>query len=331
MSKTVSLVLGSGGARGYAHIGVIEELQARGYEIHAVAGSSMGALVGGLFAAGELSNYRDWVKELNYLDVIRLLDLSFKHPGMINGTRVFDVISEMVGDIRIEQMPVLYTAVATDLHARKEIWFQDGNLLQAIRASIAIPSLFTPVNYNGRTLVDGGVLNPLPIAPTVSAHSDIIIAVDLNADVQPFPIQCEAPQPTRQEKVLNRWMSKFRWRSKKYEEMSGSHGEAVVKSGMLDMFNQSLEIMQESLARYKMAGYAPDLLIPVSRRQCRFYEFNRAEEMIQLGRIVTERALDSYEAGHGSGFEYSYSGSGEPPIVFPGQGTDKKENGEPPD
>ncbi|MTI13915.1 patatin-like phospholipase family protein [Sansalvadorimonas verongulae] len=319
MSKTVSLVLGSGGARGYAHIGVIEELQARGYEIQAVAGSSMGALIGGLFAAGELDHYRDWVKELNYVDVIRLLDLSFKNPGVINGSRVFDVISEMVGDTRIEQMPIVFTAVATDLHARKEIWFQDGELLPAIRASIAIPSLFTPVNYNGRTLVDGGVLNPLPIAPTVSAHSDMIIAVDLNADVQPFKMCCSTSQPTRQDKVFSRWLNKFRWRSSRGIQTAGSHGEAMMKSGMLDIFNQSLEIMQESLARYKMAGYAPDLLIPISRRQCRFYEFNRAEEMIQLGRIVTERALDSYEAGQGSGFEYSYAGSGEPPITFPGQ------------
>ncbi|WP_281645415.1 patatin-like phospholipase family protein [Parendozoicomonas sp. Alg238-R29] len=319
MSKTVSLVLGSGGARGYAHIGVIEELQARGYEIHAVAGSSMGALIGGLFAAGELSNYKGWVKELNYLDVIRLLDLSFKHPGVIKGSRVFDVISEMIGSTRIEQMPILFTAVATDLHARKEIWFQDGELLQAIRASIAIPTLFTPVMYNGRTLVDGGVLNPLPIAPTVSAHSDIIVAVDLNADVGPLAMQCEAPPLTKQQKILDRWLNKLRWRSKKYSE-GGDHDEDVVKSGMLDMFNQSLEIMQESLARYKMAGYAPDLLIPVSRSQCRFYEFNRADEMIQLGRIVTEKALDRYEAGLGSGFEYSYAGNCEPPIIFPGQG-----------
>ena len=308
MSKTVSLVLGSGGARGYAHIGVIEELTARGYEIQAVAGSSMGALVGGLYAAGELDHYRDWVKELNYVDVIRLLDLSFKNPGMIKGSRVFDVISEMVGDVRIEQMPILFTAVATDLDARKEIWFQDGELLQAIRASVAIPSLFTPVNYQGRTLVDGGILNPLPIAPTVSAHSDMIIAVDLNSDMWPVEMHCSAPRTSRQNKVFSRWLNKFRWRPKALMESAGSHGEAFVRSGMLDVLNQSLEIMQESLARYKMAGYAPDLLIPVSRRQCRFYEFNRAEEMIQLGRIVTERALDSYEAGQGSGFEYSYSG-----------------------
>ncbi len=224
MATTVSLVLGSGGARGYAHIGVIEELVARGYEISAVSGCSMGALVGGLYAAGQLVDYRDWVHELNYLDVIRLLDLSFSTPGVIKGSRVFDVISAMVGDTRIEDLDIPFTAVATDLHSRKEIWFQDGELLRAIRASIAIPSLFAPVNYNGRTLVDGGVLNPLPIAPTVAYHSDIILAVDLNADVGPIGLQCE-PKPAvqnKQQKILDRWLSKVRWRANKYSHGTGS-------------------------------------------------------------------------------------------------------------
>ena len=302
MAKSVSLVLGSGGARGYAHIGVIEEILARGYEIKAVAGCSMGALVGGLYAAGKLAHYRDWVQELNYLDVIRLLDLSFRNPGVIGGTKIFDVLGEMIGDTRIEDLPIAFTAVATDLQAGKEIWFQNGELLQAIRASIAIPSLFTPVVYNGRTLVDGGVLNPLPIAPTVSAHADLIIAVDLNSDVSPLTMTCEAPLPqTRQQKILDRWLSKLKWRNKKYSEGQGEQqGEATMKSGMLDLVNQSLELMQESLARYKIAGYAPDLLINVSRNQCRFYEFNKAEEMIQVGRLIAGQALTAFEKEKGT-------------------------------
>ncbi len=295
MPKTVSLALGSGGARGYAHIGVIEELLARGYVVQSIAGSSMGALVGGLFAAGKLGGYRDWVSDLNYLDVIRLLDLSFKSPGVINGGKVFDVIGEMIGDVKIEDLPVSFTAVATDLEAGKEIWFQDGELLRAIRASIAIPSLFTPVKYNGRTLVDGGVLNPLPIAPTVAAHSDLIIAVDLNCDSVPVALACDAPEKKRRdERIFSRWLNKLRLRSKKYSE-GESEESATVKTGLLDMFNQSLEVMQEALARYKMAGYAPDILVPVSRNQCRFYEFNRAEEMIQVGRLLMSNILNEYE------------------------------------
>ncbi len=296
MAKTISLILGSGGARGYAHIGVIEELLARGFEIKAVAGSSMGALIGGLHAAGQLAHYRKWVQELNYLDVIRLLDVSFRNTGVINGGRIFEMLSDIVGDIRIEDLPIPFTAVATDIAARKEIWFQNGDLMQAIRASIAIPTLFTPVEYNGRMLVDGGVLNPLPIAPVVSAHADLIVAVDLNADACPLMVTCDtSDEQYRQQRIFDRWLGKLNMGSGKTGGGKGEREAAVGKMGLLELLNQSLEVMQESLTRYKMAGYAPDILVPVSRRQCRFYEFNRAEEMIQIGRLAAGHALDKYE------------------------------------
>ncbi len=298
MKKTVSLVLGSGGARGYAHIGVIEELLARGYEIRAIAGSSMGALVGGVYAAGKLEEYKAWVKGLNYLDMVRLLDISLHTPGMIGGERIFEVLNNMIGNIDIEDLPIPYTAVATDIGARKEIWFQNGGLMQAIRASIAIPTLFTPVSYHGSILVDGGVLNPLPIAPTVAVHADLIIAVDLNADTAPITVSCDTPvAATKQQRILDRWLNKLSWRSHRYSDGDTSN-EATVRMGVMDLFNQSLEVMQETLTRYKMAGYAPDILIPVARVQCRFYEFSRAEEMIQIGRVTTARVLDAHMENH---------------------------------
>src|SRR5690606_38013641 len=178
--KRVALVLGSGVARGYAHIGVIAELEARGYEIGCIAGCSMGAVVGGIYAAGKLDAYRAWIESLDYLDVLRLLDVSFR-LGAIRGEKVFGRIREMVGEINIEDLPIPYTAVATDLTNQQEIWFQEGDLHQAMRASAAIPSIFTPVLQDQRTLVDGGLLNPLPIVPVVSSHSDLIVAVNLNA------------------------------------------------------------------------------------------------------------------------------------------------------
>ena len=183
MSKQVALVLGSGGARGYAHIGVIEELEARGYEITCIAGCSMGSVIGGIYAAGKLREYREWVESLDYLDVLRLLDVSFR-LGAIRGERVFGKIHEILGEVNIEDLSIPYTAVATDLTNQQEIWFQEGCLHQAMRASAAIPSLFTPVMQGSRMLVDGGLLNPLPIVPVVSAHSDLIIAVNLNATNQ---------------------------------------------------------------------------------------------------------------------------------------------------
>lgn len=183
MKKRVALVLGSGGARGYAHIGVIEEIEKRGYDIACIAGCSMGAVVGGIYAAGKLEEYRNWIESLDYLDVLRLVDVSFR-LGAIRGEKVFGQIRKIVGEINIEDLRIPYTAVATDLTNQQEIWFQEGCLHQAMRASAAIPSLFTPVMQGNRMLVDGGLLNPLPIVPVVSSHCDLIIAVNLNSTNQ---------------------------------------------------------------------------------------------------------------------------------------------------
>lgn len=187
MAGTVALVLGSGGARGMAHIGVIKEIEARGYEIISVSGCSVGAVVGAFYSANKLDAFYEWAISLNYLNVLRLVDFSFISNGAIRGDRLFSKLSEMLGDIQIEDLKIPYTAVATDLTSSKEVWFQRGSLEKAMRASAAIPGLIQPVEYDHRLYVDGGVLNPLPIAASVSAHADYIIAVDLGADV-PIPV-----------------------------------------------------------------------------------------------------------------------------------------------
>lgn len=193
MTKTVALVLGSGGARGMAHIGVIEEIEARGYKVVSVSGCSIGAIVGAFYSANKLDVFTQWARSLNYLNMLRLVDFSFISNGAIRGDKLFSVLSEMLGDIQIEDLEIPYTAVATDLISSKEVWFQRGSLEQAMRASAAIPGLIQPIEYEGRLYVDGGVLNPLPIAASVSAHADYIIAVDLSADV-PIP-EIKDPQP----------------------------------------------------------------------------------------------------------------------------------------
>lgn len=177
--KTVALTLGSGGARGYAHIGAIEVLEERGYDIIAISGCSMGALIGGVYAAGKMKDYKDWVTGLGQFDVLKLLNVTFNSAGAIRGEKVFSVVREMLGDTRIEDLSIPYTAVATDLLSHKEIWFQEGPVDQAIRASIAIPGLITPMVLQGRVLVDGALLNPLPIIPTISSHADLIVAINL--------------------------------------------------------------------------------------------------------------------------------------------------------
>lgn len=334
MSKKVALVLGSGGARGYAHIGVIEELQARGYEIGCIAGCSMGAVVGGIFAAGKLDEYREWTESLDYLDVLRLLDVSFR-LGAIRGERVFGRIHEIVGDIDIEQLPIPFTAVATDLTNQQEIWFQEGCLHQAMRASAAIPSLFTPVIQGKRMLVDGGLLNPLPIVPVVSSHCDLIVAVNLNATNQNHYQLPVIERPAALKGRIDQLMSSlgsrlpsFRRKSEDdalllADEQQGadaispaaspsSKGEAVPKSAsgshvaefsgpasLLELVNQSFEVMQTSLAQYKIAGYPPDILINVPKRVCRFFEFYKAPELIMLGRQIARDTLDKYEHERG--------------------------------
>ncbi|MGB4074743.1 patatin-like phospholipase family protein [Pseudomonas sp.] len=339
MSKRIALVLGSGGARGYAHIGVIEELEARGYEIACIAGCSMGAVVGGIYAAGKLNEYRDWTQSLDYLDVLRLIDVSFR-LGAIRGEKVFGKIREIVGEINIEELSIPFTAVATDLTNQQEIWFQEGCLHQAMRASAAIPSLFTPVVQGKRMLVDGGLLNPLPIVPVVSAHCDLIIAVNLNSTNQQhyeLPVIERAPalkgrfdllmsslgsrlpsfkrKPGEDDELLllednsnplqaeaiNPWQQSPRGNLDKPAAPKSASGSRVADlsgpASLLELINQSFEVMQTSLAQYKIAGYPPDILINVPKRVCRFFEFYKAPELIMLGRQIASDTLDKYERG----------------------------------
>ena len=165
-------MLGSGGARGYAHIGVIEELEANGFAIRSIAGSSMGALIGGIYAAGKLRVFTEWVRPLQRLDVLRLLDWTISGGGFIKGDRIIGVLKDLIGETNIEDLPIPYTAVAVDLDVQREVWFSRGPLFDAIRASIAIPTIFRPYHYEGRLLVDGGLLNPLPVSPTLRDLTD---------------------------------------------------------------------------------------------------------------------------------------------------------------
>ena len=337
MKKRIALVLGSGGARGYAHIGVIEELESRGYDIACIAGCSMGAVVGGIYAASKLDQYRDWIQSLDYLDVLRLVDVSFR-LGAIRGEKVFGQIRNIVGEINIEDLRIPYTAVATDLTHQQEIWFQEGCLHQAMRASAAIPSLFTPVMQGNRMLVDGSLLNPLPIVPVVSSHCDLIVAVNLSSTLQSHyqlpVIQRPAAFKGRFDNLMSSLGSRIPFRNKHAEQLlnleqelltpleepqrnpwldstqparpgaqegspKSATGSVIIDNvgpaSLLDLINQSFEVMQTSLAQYKIAGYPPDILINVPKRVCRFFEFYKAAELIELGRIITRDTLDRYE------------------------------------
>jgi NTE family protein len=286
--KSISLVLGSGGARGYAHIGVIEEL-VKIYDIKSISGSSMGALIGGLYACGKLEEYKKWVLSLDGFDVIKLLDISFVKAGMIKGDKVMKIVEDMIGDILIEDLPLSYTAVATDIIKQKEVWIQKGKLIDAIRASVAIPTIIAPAKIGNRYLIDGGVVNPLPIAPTMSDNTDLTIAVTLDAkSSQKHKVNI----PKKEEDKKNKIEKIF------FDFMKKTHLSSVDKSdGLLekmsifDVFGRSIDIMQNTILKYKTAGYSTDIVIGIPYDTCGFYEFNRAYELIELGRVITKKEL----------------------------------------
>lgn len=297
----ISLVLGSGGARGYAHIGVIEELLAHGFSIDSIAGSSMGALVGGMYAAGKLDAYREYVLPLQRLDVLRLIDWTFRGGGLIKGDRISGVLRELVGDTLIEDLSLPYTAVAVDLDAQREVWFSRGPLFDAIRASIAIPTVFRPHRYHGRLLVDGGLLNPLPVSPTLRDHTDATIAVDVNAPAEslggadePGDAAISGEPPEASEADADGTRAPHRRRFAAFLDAFAERRErnaALHEPGALELFARSLDIVQETVTRLKLAAQPPDLLITIPRNACAFYEFHRAAELIELGRTRTREAL----------------------------------------
>lgn len=303
--RRVALALGAGGARGLAHIGVIEVLEERGYQVAAVAGSSMGALIGGIHAAGQLAAYRDWVETLQRNDVLRLLDLTLGAPGLIRGERVIATLKELVGEHRIEALSIPFVAVATDLATQREVWFQHGPLFDAIRASIAIPMVFTPHVVNGRELVDGGLLAPLPLAATRAFHCDAVIAVDLSArgerPVPPPP----APLPEAEmfddepERRASGWRQRVAaWFGVAAAPETGATASAPAAggglSGLLDLMSRSMDTMQSQMTRLHLAQDPPDLVIRIPRESASFYEFWRARELRELGRRIAAEALDAW-------------------------------------
>ena len=301
--RAISLVLGAGGARGLAHIGAIEVLEANGFRVVASAGTSMGALVAGVHAAGKLAEYRDWVCTLQRGDVLRLLDFAFGRPGLIKGERIVGALRELVGDRLIEELPVRFTAVATDLAAQREIWINRGPLFDAVRASIAIPMLFTPHVLGGRELVDGGLLAPLPIAAARQTLADLVVAIDVNARssrplLSPETEAQEEPVPApetvgnglrvRLAALVDGWV----------EKRPATRRAEPAQTGLMDLMSRSLDTMQGQLSRLQLALDPPDLLIRVSRDSGMFHEYWRARELIEVGREAAERALQAARQVH---------------------------------
>jgi len=286
-NKTVSLVLGSGGARGLAHIGVIHWLEENDFKIESISGCSMGALVGGIFAAGKLDDFESWIKSTTKLDIIKSLDLSWKKSGLVKGDKIINTLTELVGDKIIEDLPITYTAVATDIFNGKEVWINSGKIFDAIRASISLPLFFTPFRYEGVDLIDGGVLNPVPIAPTFSDVTDFTIAVNLCGKVNyEEKIMVSNQSKTSHSTSFTEKISEF------VESIKVSTGNDINNDwGAYDIAHQAFDVMQGTIARQKLAAYPADHVLEISRNACGILEFDRASEMIELGYKIAQENL----------------------------------------
>ena len=290
--EKLALVLGSGGARGLAQIGVIEALEARGLNIVAIAGSSSGALVGGLHAAGKLADYRDWLLGMDRNAMLRLLDPGFGRSSLFTGSRLVAALREVAGSPLIEELPIDFTAVAVDLRREREVWLRRGDMWDAIRASFAIPGIFTPHTVNGRALVDGGLLSPLPIAASRMSDAQRLVAVDMHGwpdRPQGHPAHEEGdgvPDASTPGNDRSWWPGRLHRAAKVAVE-------AGTRFGFTELMARSLDTMQAQIARVHLALDPPELVIRIPRDACQFYEFWRARELVEIGRTEADKALDA--------------------------------------
>ncbi len=278
----LGLALGSGSARGWAHIGAIRALEERGVKPDIICGTSVGALVGAAYASGELDRLEGWVTGLGWTKVVRLMDLTWR-GGLIRGTRLFTLFGTLFADRDIGELPMPYGAVATELHSGREVWLQQGKVLDAVRASCAMPGLFTPVIRDGKVLVDGGLVNPVPVSMCRALGADLVIAIDLGwGKLGPYRRGREAAP--RDPGWLGRLSESWFGKKPKPEE----EGEATIPS-IFDVFMTSLDIVEMRVARSRLAGDPADVLITPLLPDFATMDYHRAAEAISEGRAAVAR------------------------------------------
>lgn len=290
--KSIRLVLGSGGARGMAHIGVIEELEKKGFQIKEVVGCSMGAVVGGIHCAGYLAEYKHWLIKLSKLDVFMLLDFTLSGQGFVKGEKVFKAMEEFIGDHQIEHFQIPFTAVASDLLNKKEVHYRTGSLFKALRSSIAIPTVFTPVINGKSQLVDGGVLNPLPIDLVKKEDGEIIVAVNLNANI-PYGKNNSSIEENTEKAAYLKMLDFIRATLPRFENKNENTAENL---GLFDILNKSYDLTQDRLTELMIQVHKPDLVVNISRDACGVFEFYRANEIIEEGRKAFHWAYEQYKS-----------------------------------
>ncbi|MBV8191827.1 MAG: patatin-like phospholipase family protein [Alphaproteobacteria bacterium] len=296
------LALGSGSARGWAHIGVIDALIGAGIELDIVCGTSMGALVGAAHVAGRLAELRQWAETATWRKIARLTDLRLTGGGLITGRQVVAFLRDMGIEGPIEEYSTQYAAVATDMATGREIWLQSGPIHEAVRASIAIPGIFSPARLHGKWLLDGGLSNPIPVSVCRALGADVIIAVNLNGELlgrrftEPEPP--EATRPSRiSGEVLRRMLAPLPKAMRRSRQLQVPPAGAdapradAAAPGYFDVLATAINIMQDHITRTRLAGEPPHVMLVPRLRSIGLMEFNRADEAIEEGRACVEQAL----------------------------------------
>lgn len=280
-SKRVALVLGGGGARGLAHIGAIEELEAQGYRIRSIAGCSMGALVGGMYAAGRLAEFKEWMQTVDRRKILSLIDLSLSISYLVKGERVIDALKEIVPDVNIEDLPIQYQAVATDWENGREVVFRSGSLYDAIRASISIPLFFSPVRRDGMILVDGGVLNPLPLKQGSEMEGELLVAVNVSGSYW-------GGEPKLKQLLEAR---RKRSRSLPINILVSLLPEGI-DFNYISLIQRMCSLMIQQNAAQSVLLYKPDVLVDIPMNRFGSFEYDRVEKISALGRAKMRKALN---------------------------------------
>lgn len=282
----VALVLSSGGARGLAHIGVIEELEARGYRISSIAGCSMGALIGGVYAAGKLNEFREWMKTIDRKKMLELTDFSLSINHIVKGKRIIEAIMEFVPDMAIEDLPIPYCAVATDLIAGKEVVFNKGSLFEAIRASISLPSFYEPVHRDDMLLIDGGVINPIPLNRVKRQVGDILVGVDVSG--HDYKSQWEEMRRLTERQKKTDKSLKARILDKLIPDNIGFNYYTLLSR------TSSLMIRQNSILMTKLIK--PEILIDILMSRFDGFDYDKSEKIINIGRQKASLVISKYES-----------------------------------
>lgn len=288
MERTVSLVLSSGGARGVAHIGVIEELERQGFKITSIAGSSMGALVGGVYASGNLPVFRDWMCNLDKIAVFNLIDFVLSTNGLVKGNKIIKELKKIIPDLNIESLPINLTAVATDIKNKKEVLFETGSLYEAIRASISIPTVFKPCIVEGKILIDGGVLNPIPINRIKRSNNDLLIAVDVNSPII-FDNNISVNKLSKKELELNYFTFLM---NKGFQFLPKITG---IQLNYYTLLSQTASLMIQQISALTIEMHKPDILIKIPMNSYGPFHFYKSQEIIKAGELATRKALEEFQ------------------------------------